>query len=97
MKVEIKTVHVVQKTKWGEVKKQHGLSNVLVNGKLAGHVPCDEADKNCGVFHPLPQFPREQDAAVISNSGGKLTRSLRDKKAKNEQSVEQAGEPKATA
>ncbi len=94
MQVDIQSVFVETPSRWGPVKKQHGLSRVLVDGNLAGYVPV-EGDKNAGVFHPLQNFPREHESAVIKASGGKLTRSIRDKKAKNEPVVEQASKPKA--
>ena len=94
MNVKIQEVFVEVETAWGKTKKQHGHSRVLVENKLAGYVPI-EGEPCAGVFHPLPNFPKEIDSAVVQNSGGKLTRSLRQKKAKNEQSVEQTGKQKA--
>ncbi|MCA9130749.1 MAG: hypothetical protein KDB22_26870 [Planctomycetales bacterium] len=75
--VEIKPVFVTQKTRFGEVKKRHGLDEVFFNGKRAGYCPCDENDPHHKTFHPLADFPEELSTAVIAGSAGRLTRSLR--------------------
>jgi len=77
--VTIQKMFVMVDSVAGPYEKQHGHSRVLVNGSLVGYVPI-EGEPSPGVFHPLPNCPRELDQAIVDAAGGKLTGSIRNKK-----------------
>lgn len=74
---EIKHVFTTHKTKWGEVRRQHGLSQVWFNGHQCGLVPCDKDDKNYRILHPLAGFPEDLTPQVVAASNGRITGSLK--------------------
>ena len=75
MEIEIRKVMVTNRNIWEEYESEFGLSQVFVNGRLAGYCPAKPADPNYGKFHPLSGFPQELVGEVVKRCE-ELTSSL---------------------